>query len=195
MPQGLEKRKGRLIAYSLGNFVFYQPTDLYYRRTGFCLAVTFRKGALVSHRLHPYRITDAGLRKLPAREEKAFLKKIARISESLETAGGVGLAWQAYLDHYGIDGFKEEVRMILERMESDPRKGAAMFRNRITTLQHSELWRDILTRIMAGGGTPLSRLDVGDRAGVVRTEGLKAPGSPNGSRGAPAPSVPPIVSR
>jgi poly-gamma-glutamate capsule biosynthesis protein CapA/YwtB (metallophosphatase superfamily) len=151
VPQGLEKRKGRLIAYSLGNFVFYQPTDLIFRRTGFCLTVTFRKGALVSHRLHPYRITETGLRKLPVREEKAFLIKIDRISESLKTPESVRLAWQAYLDHYGIRGFKEEVAAILDRMGSDPRKGAAMFRNRITTLQHSELWRDVLTRIMSAG--------------------------------------------
>jgi poly-gamma-glutamate synthesis protein (capsule biosynthesis protein) len=31
VPQGLELRDGRLIAYSLGNFVFWQPGDLYYR--------------------------------------------------------------------------------------------------------------------------------------------------------------------
>ncbi len=154
VPQGLERRRGRLIAYSLGNFAFYQPAELYYRRTGFCLSVRFRGGALVSHRLHPYRITDQGLRKLPAGEEKAFLGRINQISKALGSASGVRLAWQSYVDHYGIEGFMGEVRMILDKMESDPRKGAAMFRNRITTLQHSELWRDVLTRIMDGGGRP-----------------------------------------
>jgi hypothetical protein len=44
---------------------------------------------------------------------------------------------------------------ILKKMGSDPRKGAAMFRNRITTLQHSELWRDALTRFMDERGTPV----------------------------------------
>jgi len=154
VPQGLEKRSGRLIAYSLGNFVFYQPSDLYFRRTGFCISAAFRRGRLISHRLDPYRITDQGLRKLRAREEKSFLNKIARISQALRSDSAVRLAWQAYLDHYGIRGFKDEVRTILDKLDSDPRKGAAMFRNRITTLQHSELWRDTLTRIMAGGGSP-----------------------------------------
>jgi len=152
VPQGLEKRRGRLIAYSLGNFVFFQPADLYYRRTGFCLTLRVRGGVLLSHRLHPYRITDGGLRTLRGGEKKAFLAKIARISQPLESAAGISLAWQAYLDHYGIEGFKEEVLAILGRMGTEPRKGAAMFRNRITTLQHSELWRDVLTRIMRGGG-------------------------------------------
>ena len=40
-------------------------------------------------------------------------------------------------------------------MESEPRKGAAMFRNRITTLQHSELWRDALTLFMAEKENPV----------------------------------------
>jgi poly-gamma-glutamate capsule biosynthesis protein CapA/YwtB (metallophosphatase superfamily) len=154
VPQGLEMRGGRLIAYSLGNFVFSQPTGLYYRRTGFGLEVRARGGRLVSHRLHPYRITDQGLRSLSAREEKAFLAKIAFISRALRSGPGVRAAWQAYLDHYGVGGFKDEVLAVLERMDSDPRKGAAMFRNRITTLQHSELWRDFLTRVMDGGGEP-----------------------------------------
>ncbi|MGZ5498922.1 MAG: hypothetical protein ACXWHI_09390 [Candidatus Aminicenantales bacterium] len=49
----------------------------------------------------------------------------------------------------GSEGFKKEVLGILEKMDSEPRKGAAMVRNRITTLQHSELWRDALTRFMS----------------------------------------------
>ena len=64
-------------------------------------------------------------------------------------------AWQAYLAYYGPEGFKKEVLGILERMAAEPRKGAAMFRNRITTLQHSELWRDALTRFMAEKKAPV----------------------------------------
>jgi hypothetical protein len=42
-------------------------------------------------------------------------------------------------------------------MGTDPRKGAAMFRNRITTMQHRELWCDFLTRMMAGDRPRCSR--------------------------------------
>ena len=52
-------------------------------------------------------------------------------------------------------GFKKEVLGILDRMAAEPHKGAAMFRNRITTLQHTELWRDALTRFMAGKKGPV----------------------------------------
>ena len=155
VPQGLEVRDGRLIAYSLGNFVFFQPSELYYRRTGFCLMIHVRGDRLSSYELLPYRITGQGLRKLDSREGSKFLSEIGRISEPLRSASGIAEAWQAYLAYYGPGGFKKEVLGILEKMETDPRKGAAMFRNRITTLQHSELWRDALTRFMAEKKIPV----------------------------------------
>ncbi len=155
VPQGLEVRRGRLIAYSLGNFLFYQPTELYYRRTGFCLLIRVRKNRLSSYELLPYRITERGLQKLGRREETKLLEKIGWISEPLRSASGIAQAWQAYLAYYGPAGFKKEVSGILETMESDSRKGAAMFRNRLTTLQHSELWRDALTRFVAEKETPV----------------------------------------
>lgn len=155
VPQGLEIRDGRLIAYSLGNFVFYQTSDLYYRRTGFCLELQIRGDRLSSYALHSYRITEKGLRTLGRQEETKLLDKIGLISEPLKSASGIAQAWQAYLAYYGPSGFKNEVLGILEKMGTEPRKGAAMFRNRITTLQHSELWRDALTRFMAGKDDPV----------------------------------------
>jgi poly-gamma-glutamate synthesis protein (capsule biosynthesis protein) len=155
VPQGLEVRDGRLIAYSLGNFVFFQPSELYYRRTGFCLMIHVRGNRLSSYELLPYRITGQGLRKLDSLEGSKFLSEIGRISEPLRSASGIAEAWQAYLAYYGPGGFKKEVLGILEKMDTDPRKGAAMFRNRITTLQHSELWRDALTRFMAEKKIPV----------------------------------------
>jgi poly-gamma-glutamate capsule biosynthesis protein CapA/YwtB (metallophosphatase superfamily) len=151
VPQGLEIRRGRPIAYSLGNFVFYQPQNLYYRKTGFCLTLRARGSAVTGFSLHPYRITDRGLRRLGRGEEAAFLKKIDRISTPLKSVPEIVQGWRAYLDYYGIEGFRKEVLDILKKMESEPRKGAAMFRNRTTTLQHVELWRDLLTRVVDGG--------------------------------------------
>jgi len=155
VPQGLEVRSGRLIAYSLGNFVFYQPSELYYRRTGSCLLIRARGNRLSSYKLYPYRITEQGLCRLGSREEAGFLNKIGLISKPLKSASGIAEAWQAYLAYYGPGGFKKEVQEILKKMESEPRKGAAMFRNRITTLQHSELWRGALTRFVAERKNPV----------------------------------------
>ncbi|HSA95523.1 MAG TPA: CapA family protein [Acidobacteriota bacterium] len=154
VPQGIEERRGRLIAYSLGNFVFWQPGDLHYRRTGFFLVLHVRQGRLASYDIHPYRIRESGLRLLAGPEKAEFRRKIAEVSKPLTAGNGLPDAWQAYLAYYGPDGFKKEVRDILEKMETEPQKGAAMFRNRVTTLQHAELWRDALTRFMAEKPVP-----------------------------------------
>ena len=154
VPQGLERRNGRLIAYSLGNFVFWQSDGLYYRRTGFFLTLGVTGGRLASFKVYPYRITDQGLRRLGQKEERAFVRFIRRVSRPFSTAKGVEEAWQAYLAYYGPQGFNKEVGTILEKMAEEPRKGAAMFRNRLTTLQHSELWRDALTRFMSEKPAP-----------------------------------------
>jgi poly-gamma-glutamate synthesis protein (capsule biosynthesis protein) len=155
VPQGLEVRRGRLIAYSLGNFAFFQPPELHYRRTGLCLSLEVRAGRPTSHAIHPYRISEAGLRALDRAEERVFNEALRRVSRPFETPNGVAEAWQAYLAYYGPEGFKKEVRGILEKMDSEPRKGAAMFRNRITTLQHAELWRDALTRFLSEKPAPV----------------------------------------
>lgn len=154
VPQGVEMRNGRLIAYSLGNFVFHQPAELYYRRTGFAVSLSVKGGRLASHEFHPYRITEQGLRTLGRGEARSFLGGLGRIGRHLAAPGGEDKAWQAYIAHYGPEGFRKEVLGILEKMENEPRKGAAMFRNRLTTLQHSELWRDALTRFMSEHPAP-----------------------------------------
>jgi poly-gamma-glutamate synthesis protein (capsule biosynthesis protein) len=151
VPQGIEFHHGRPIVYSLGNFVFYQLTDLHYRKVGFCVTLHVGEAGVRRLELHPYRITDTGLRALDAKEDRAFRNTLARISRPLATPDGPERAWQAYLEYYGAAGFTSEVKGILERMATEPQKGAAMFRNRITTMQHVELWRDTLTRVMAGG--------------------------------------------
>jgi poly-gamma-glutamate synthesis protein (capsule biosynthesis protein) len=150
VPQGLEWHRGRLIAYSLGNFAFYHPPSRYYRKVGFCLSLRVQGQALTGAALHPYRITDTGLRALGPSEDRAFRRALIRISQPFRTPGGHERAWDAYLAHYGQDGFTAEVTGILDRMRGEPQKGAAMFRNRVTTMQHAELWKDTLTRIVAG---------------------------------------------
>mgnify|MGYP001150396400 CR=1 FL=1 len=72
------------------------------------------------------------------------------MSAPFKSEAGPARAWQAYVAYYGMAGFKAEVTGILSRMETEPQKAAAMFRNRLTTMQHSELWRDCLTGFMAG---------------------------------------------
>jgi poly-gamma-glutamate capsule biosynthesis protein CapA/YwtB (metallophosphatase superfamily) len=152
VPQGIEWHHGTPIVYSLGNFVFYQQTSLCARKTGFCVRLQFQGDDLARLQLHPYRITDAGLRLLEGRESVDFRRLMAKLSKPLESAEGTEAAWRAYLAYYGVSGFNAEVQRILQRMESEPQKAAAMFRNRITTMQHRKLWQDFLTMVMEGNG-------------------------------------------
>jgi len=157
VPQGIEWYQGRPIVYSLGNFVFFQNTDLYYRKVGFCIRLKLAGNVLTSLEMLPYRIAETGLRRLRPAEEKRLQSKIALISKPLHDRAGIAKTWEAYLAYYGVPGFTGEVLGIMERMKTEPQKAAAMFRNRITTLQHAELWRDFLTRIMDEGRRPYSK--------------------------------------
>ncbi len=157
VPQGIEWHGGRPIVYSLGNFVFYQATELLHRKTGFCVGVHVEGRRVSGIDLHPYRITGSGLRALAGADDVAFRRTLARISKPLDTTARTERAWHAYLAYYGMAGFIAEVQGIVDRLATEPQKAAAMFRNRITTMQHVELWRDFLTRVVAGDKVPYSR--------------------------------------
>ena len=150
VPQGLSIHKGAPIFYSLGNFIFFQETDLKFRKLGYMVTIGFTKDALVSVKLAPYRITDSGLQVLQGRELDDFFAKFKEISLPLNDPQRVSDAWNGFLHYYGASGFFDEVSMIVEEMKADPKKGAAMFRNRLTTLQHYHHWKAFLTRMVNG---------------------------------------------
>jgi poly-gamma-glutamate synthesis protein (capsule biosynthesis protein) len=150
VPQGVEWRGRTPIVYSLGNFAFFQQTDLHHRKIGLFVTLRLDRGRVTYVDLHPYRITDAGLRALDAQDGTEFHQTMARLSKPYQTPSGHDKAWDAYLAYYGAAGFDAEVAGMLDRMRTEPQKGAAMFRNRITTAQHIELWRTYLTRVITG---------------------------------------------
>ena len=157
VPQGIEWYQGRPIAYSLGNFVFYQHTDLVLPEGG--ILHPSQAGRQCPPEPGDIALPDYRNRSADARHggRKTVSQKMARISKPLHTRGGAEKAWEAYLAYYGLPGFTSEVLGIVERMKSEPQKAAAMFRNRITTLQHAELWRDFLTRIVNEERRPYSK--------------------------------------
>ncbi|MCP4720502.1 MAG: hypothetical protein GY860_13690, partial [Desulfobacteraceae bacterium] len=135
---------------SLGNFVFYQDTKLYWRKLGYMVKIGMTKDALVSLDLIPYQIRDHGLTALKIRDQEYFFTRFKEISLPLDTKKGMTDAWNGFLQYYGKEGFKNEVAMIMKKMETDPQKAAAMFRNRLTTSQHFYHWQDMLTRMVKG---------------------------------------------
>jgi len=150
VPQGLSFFKDVPIFHSLGNFIFYQETDLKFRKLGYLVMLGFTKAALVSVRIVPYRIHAGGLQTLQDGALKDFWARFKAISLPLDDPQLFTDTWNAFLHHYGTAGFFDEVAMIMEKLKTDPKKGAAMFRNRLTTLQHYHHWTALLTRLVDG---------------------------------------------
>ena len=150
VPQGIQIVGDVPIVYSLGNFVFYQPTDLIYRKTGYLLKAGISAGQLTGIRIVPYRIDDHGLGLLSGAPLAGFWKKMQQISQPLETMAGIQAAWNGFLHQYGVKGFQDEIDMLMHKLNTDPPKGAAMVRNRVATMQHREHWIDAMSRIIDG---------------------------------------------
>lgn len=147
VPQGIKFHQGVPICCSLGNFVFYQATDLYFRKIGYMVKIGMTRTGLASLEILPYLIQDQGLDLLKGEDRDSFFSRLREISLPLETQEGIEDAWNGFLDYYGRQGFKTEVAMIMEKMETDTPKGAAMLRNRLTTPQHFHHWKDLMTRM------------------------------------------------
>lgn len=150
VPQGVQIHNNTPICYSLGNFVFYQETELVYRKTGYLVKVGLAKKSIARIKIVPYSLHSEGLRLLKNENLRWFLGKLKEISIPLHDFADIENAWHGFLRYYGIQGIGDEIQMILDRLRDEPPKGAAMLRNRITTMQHRQHWTDALTRIMEG---------------------------------------------
>jgi poly-gamma-glutamate synthesis protein (capsule biosynthesis protein) len=150
VPQGVQICNGVPICYSLGNFVFYQETDLLYRKLGYLVKAGVSREGLAHIQLVPYEIGSECLRLLKDEESAQFFESLMKVSLPLMNAEGVTEAWQGFLRCYGLKGFRDEIAMILAKMDQEPAKGAAMLRNRVATMQHREHWIDAMTRIVDG---------------------------------------------
>jgi poly-gamma-glutamate synthesis protein (capsule biosynthesis protein) len=147
VPQGLQIHRNTPIFYSLGNFVFFQPTDLLFRKLGYVLFADLDNQGLAALKILPYQIRDQGLAPLDPAWARDFFTAFRQVSRPLETPWGREQAWQALTRYYGTHMMMPELTGIMDTLHMDPPKGAAMLRNRLTTLQHTELLKDTLTRM------------------------------------------------
>lgn len=148
VPQGLFFHGNTPVCCSLGNFIFYQPTHLFWRKRGYLVRLHISKKGLAGLDIVPYQIQEQGVQMLSGPDRDYFFKRFRKISEPLSTPQGSRQAWEGFLDYYGMDGLKNEVNTILNTLDHTPGKGAAMFRNRLTTPQHFYHWKDLLTRVV-----------------------------------------------
>ncbi len=150
VPQGMAMFGKTPAYFSLGNFAFYQPVPLLYRKTGYMLELQITEKGITDHKMIPYRIGEQGLRRLNEMELTEFQWMFKKLSAPLETPEKAKEAWNAVLACNGMEGFQQELMKILVTMKENPCKGAAMLRNRVTCMQHSTQWTDGMTRIAEG---------------------------------------------
>ena len=148
VPQGISFHRNIPICHSLGNFVFFQETDLKFRKLGYMVMVKIKNNALISLEPVPYKIHNRGLSMLTDQERRDFFKKLKAVSLPLDNPDLLEESWNGFIHYWGMQGFINEMKMIMDKLEDNPAKGAAMFRNRLTTLQHYHHWKDFMTRII-----------------------------------------------
>lgn len=150
VPQGIQIHCGVPVCYSLGNFVFYQETNLHYRKIGYFVRAGLTASGLTGLTITPYEILADRLALLKGLKRQKFFDDLKQISLPLENNKQIAAAWNGFLARYGIKGFDQEIRMLMDMLAAEPLKGAAMFRNRIATMQHNQHWIDVLTRFVEG---------------------------------------------
>jgi len=150
VPQGVQIYKNVPICYSLGNFVFYQETELLYRKLGYLVKAGISEKSVSYIKIIPYEINASSLNLLKQDKYDNFMKDLKKVSIPLSNNQTIQDAWHGFLRYYGISGFYNEIDMIVKKMADEPKKGAAMFRNRVATMQHNQHWIDAMTRIVNG---------------------------------------------
>ncbi|HRF90756.1 MAG TPA: CapA family protein, partial [Desulfobacter postgatei] len=93
VPQGLFFHKNTPVCCSLGNFIFYQPTNFFWRKLGYLVRLHISKKGLAGLDIEPYRIHDRGVQMLAGPDRDYFFKRLKEISEPLSTPEGSLEAW------------------------------------------------------------------------------------------------------
>jgi poly-gamma-glutamate synthesis protein (capsule biosynthesis protein) len=159
VPQGIEQYRGCPILYSLGNFCFDQPVDLFYRKAGYMVELELSREGLAGFRIIPYTIGPGGLTRMVDPVRSQFLDRLRRVSEPLGDESQVREAWEAFIDRLGEDGLRDQFHRMVGDGHLSPAQWPAL-RNRFVTPAHRELCTDAMTRIIRG--------EMGSAAGWAR---------------------------
>ena len=117
---------------------------------GFFTGFSAATGGVTGFSITPYEICCDHLALMDDEKRQWFFNRLKQVSEPLKCGKMIESAWHGFLRRYGLDGFRQEIAMLMDKLTADPPKGAAMFRNRVATMQHRHHWIDALTRVMDG---------------------------------------------
>ena len=150
VPQGFEIFNGVPVFYSQGNFLFYQFTELFYRKQGYLVELEIARDGVHGFRLHPYGIDDRGVHLLKGEDFATFSDLLGKLSRPLAAEHPYEGYYGALKERWHENAPAKELLDSSSSFEADPRKAAVVWRNRMTTLQHTHLWVTMFDRVARG---------------------------------------------
>ncbi len=161
VPQGIEVHNGVPIAYSLGNFVFWQESDCFYQRAGYLFHLDLAGGRVAGFSLSPYLLQPEGLTLMQGQVRERFLQDLARVSEVLGDPQDVLAVWDAFIEYNGgAEAYWRDMIPHIEGLADDPLQHAPGLLNRLVTPAHHELYVRSLRRLLEGGAVPAWALEL-----------------------------------
>ena len=158
VPQGIEVWDSVPIAYSQGNFVFWQASDLFFQRAGYLVHLDLcrRPGAgwaLDRLALSPYLLGPECLALMRGAVRKTFLGDLARAAAALRDPQDVLAVWDAFIDYNGGPlAYWRDVAAHVEALAGDPGRHAPWLLNRLRTEAHRALYLRATQRLIDGTG-------------------------------------------
>jgi len=149
VPQGIEIHNDVPIAYSLGNFVWWQESSCFYQRAGYLFHLDVADGQVEGFSLSPYLLQHDGLALMQGQVRETFLQDLARVSEVLEDTEDVLAVWDAFIDYNGgTETYWQSVIPHIEGLTDDPTRHVPWLLNRLTTPAHHKLYVRSLRRLL-----------------------------------------------
>jgi len=164
---GMEVHQGAPIFYSLGNFLFTQPSDLDEWYTGAVLSLRFRRGEAPAWRLTPVAQSkeDFSLGVLEGEPGAAVMRAVDAYGRTIADEALLGREWESFLGRYAryyANFFNpmsiirsDRVRAGLEKLGLDrlfvTRSHYARILNTIRCESHAEAAKAVLERLLRDG--------------------------------------------
>ena len=150
VPQGIEMCGDVPIAYSLGNFCFWQSSELFFRRSGYLVHLDFAGDVLERASITPYLIDADHVRVMPEDVRVPFMEDLRKVSELLADEDAVLAAWDAFIDSHGPDSFLASCKSVLRAAETDRVQAAASLLNVLRTPAHHGFYLRACERVTRG---------------------------------------------
>ncbi|HWL50822.1 MAG TPA: CapA family protein [Chthoniobacteraceae bacterium] len=151
VPQGIERRGGGVIFYSLGNFCFDSDYVCGYNgwEIGLVPEITF-SGGRIDFTVHPVRIGREGsVSLLRGDEREAFLKRLNHLCQLVADDAAFAAAWRNHVQWRFERDYLPHLERLGERLGGDEsRRYSRFYRNYFRCPTHQELIADYLSQSM-----------------------------------------------